>query len=32
MRSMYAWDYDAQGLEQAKDMFRSAIYSTGSTT
>ena len=26
---MYAWDYDAQGFEQIKDMFRSAIYSTG---
>ena len=29
MRSMYAWDYDAQGFEQVKDLFRSAIYSTG---
>ena len=29
MRSMYAWDYDAQGFEQITDMFRSAIYSTG---
>ena len=29
MRSMYAWDYDAQGFEQIQDMFRSAIYSTG---
>ena len=29
MRSMYAWDYDAQGFEQIADMFRSAIYSTG---
>ncbi len=29
LRSMYAWDYDAQGFEQIKDMFRSAIYSTG---
>ena len=29
MRSMYAWDYDAQGFEQIMDLFRSAIYSTG---
>ena len=29
MRSMYAWNYDAQGLEQVKDLFASAIYSTG---
>ncbi|MDE0052115.1 MAG: amidase [Rhodospirillales bacterium] len=29
MRSTYAWDYDAQGFEQVKDLFRSAIYSTG---
>ena len=29
MRSMYAWDYDAQGFEQVKDLFQSAIYSTG---
>ena len=29
MRSMYAWDYDAQGFEQIRDMFLSAIYSTG---
>ena len=29
MRSMYAWDYDAQGFEQILDLFRSAIYSTG---
>ena len=29
MRSMYAWDYDAQGFEQVKDLFMSAIYSTG---
>ena len=29
MRSMYAWDYDAQGFEQVKDLFLSAIYSTG---
>ena len=29
MRSMYAWDYDAQGFEQVKDLFMAAIYSTG---
>ena len=29
MRSMYAWDYDAQGFEQVRDLFLSAIYSTG---
>ena len=29
LRSMYAWDYDAQGFEQVRDLFRSAIYSTG---
>ena len=29
MRSTYAWDYDAQGLEQVKDLFKAAIYSTG---
>ena len=29
MRSMYPWDYDAQGFEQVKDLFASAIYSTG---
>ena len=29
MRSMYPWDYDAQGFEQVKDLFMSAIYSTG---
>ena len=29
MRPMYAWDYDAQGFEQVKDLFMSAIYSTG---
>ena len=27
MRSMYDWDYDAQGLEQLRDLFRSAVYS-----
>ena len=29
MRPMYPWDYDAQGFEQVKDLFLSAIYSTG---
>ncbi len=29
LRSMYAWDYDAQGFEQVDDLFRSAMYSTG---
>ena len=29
MRSMYPWDYDAQGFEQVKDLFMAAIYSTG---
>ena len=29
MRSMYAWDYDTQGFEQVRDLFLSAIYSTG---
>ena len=29
LRSMYAWDYDAQGFEQVEDLFRSAVYSTG---
>ena len=29
MRSMYPWDYDAQGFEQVKDLFTAAIYSTG---
>ena len=29
MRSMYEWDRDAQGFEQVKDLFLSAIYSTG---
>ena len=27
MRSMYDGDYDAQGLEQLRDLFRSAVYS-----
>ena len=29
MRSTYDWDYDAQGFEQIRDLFLSAIYSTG---
>ena len=29
LRSMYTWDYDAQGYEQVRDLFLSAIYSTG---
>ncbi|MGI9596021.1 MAG: amidase [Acidimicrobiales bacterium] len=29
MRSMYDHDYDARGFEEVKDMFDSAIYSTG---
>ncbi len=29
MRSLYPWDHDAQGFEQVKDLFMSAIYSTG---
>ena len=29
MRSLYPWDYDAQGFEQMDDLFRAAIYSTG---
>ena len=29
MRSMYPWDYDARGFEQVRDLFLSAIYSTG---
>ena len=29
IRSMYPWDYDAQGFEQVRDLFMSAIYSTG---
>ena len=27
MRPMYDWDYDAQGLEALRDLFRSALYS-----
>jgi amidase len=29
MRPTFAWDYDAQGLEQVKDLFLSAVYSVG---
>jgi amidase len=29
MRPMYPWNYDAQGLAQAKDLFDSAVYSYG---
>ena len=29
MRSMYPWDHDAQGFEQVRDLFLSAIYSIG---
>ena len=29
LRSTYDWDYDAQGFEQIRDLFLSAIYSTG---
>ena len=29
LRSMYPWDYDAQGFDQIRDLFLSAIYSTG---
>ncbi len=29
MRSTYTWDYDAQGFDQVRDLFLSAIYSTG---
>ena len=29
MRSTYPWDYDAQGFDQVRDLFLSAIYSTG---
>jgi amidase len=29
MRPLYDWDYDARGLEQTRDLFASAIYSTG---
>ena len=29
MRSMYPWNHDAQGFEQVRDLFLSAIYSIG---
>ena len=29
LRSMYPWNYDAQGLEQLTDLSRASIYSTG---
>jgi amidase len=29
MRPTYDWDYDAQGFEQARDLFDAAIYSYG---
>ena len=29
LRSMYPWNYDAQGFEQVEDLCRSTIYSTG---
>jgi len=29
MRPMYSWNYDGEGLAQAKDLFDSAIYSYG---
>ena len=29
MRSLYPWDYDAQGFDQMRDLFEAAIYSTG---
>ncbi|MEM9622457.1 MAG: amidase [Pseudomonadota bacterium] len=29
LRPTYAWDYDAQGPEQTRDLFESAVYSTG---
>jgi amidase len=29
MRPMYDWDYDAQSLDNVRDLFTSAIYSTG---
>jgi amidase len=29
MRPTYAWNYDAQGLTQAKDLFDASIYSYG---
>ncbi len=29
MRSLYPWDYDAQGFDQMRDLFEAAVYSTG---
>jgi amidase len=29
MQPMYDWDYDTRGFDQVKDLFDSAIYSTG---
>ncbi len=29
MRPTYDWDYDSRGLDEVRDMFASAIYSTG---
>jgi amidase len=29
MRPTFAWDYDAQGMTQAKDLFEASIYSYG---
>ncbi|MGY9072790.1 MAG: amidase [Acidimicrobiales bacterium] len=29
MRPMYDWDYDSRGLAEVKDLFDSAVYSTG---
>ena len=29
LRSMYPWNYDAQGVEQLTDLSRASIYSTG---
>ena len=29
MQPTYDWDYDTRGVEQVKDLFDSAIYSTG---
>jgi amidase len=29
MRPMYDWDYDTRGFSEVKDLFDSAIYSTG---
>ena len=27
MRPVYAWDYDAQGIDQVRDLWESAMYS-----